>query len=136
MKTEVMKKIYVPLIMTMTILISLCKAQYPGIQNMMSSQMYENERNYYRNVSVLQLDSNEQYKSIRDGFVLQGGQLKLSRNGILYTLDRPVTLKNGSIIMTDGLIQMTNGSTPLLKENDFIDMDGNIRPLQRLTNYH
>jgi hypothetical protein len=33
--------------------------------------------------------------------------------------------------MTNGLIQMTNGSTPLLREEDFIDLNGNIRPLQK-----
>ena len=131
-----MKKIFVSLIITAAIFISLCQAQYPGLQNILSSNMIENGQNFYRNVSVSQLDSNEQYKYIRDGFVLQDGQLKLVRNGNLYRQDSPVTLKNGTIIMTDGLIKMTNGSTPLLKENDFVDMDGNIRPLKRLTNYY
>jgi len=120
--------------MTATILISLCQAQYPGLQNMLSRNMNENGQNFYRNVSIFQLDSNEQYKYIRDGFVLQDGQLKLVRNGNLYRLYSPVTLKNGTIIMADGHIKMTNGSMPLLKENDFVDMDGNIRPLQKLTN--
>jgi tmRNA-binding protein len=73
---------------------------------------------------------------MKDGFVLQGGQLKLVRNGNLYIQDSPVTLKNGTIIMTDGLIKLTNGSTPLLRENDFIDLDGNIRPLKNLTIYY
>ena len=131
-----MKRLYIPLIMTAAALISICRAQYPGLQNMLSRNMNENGQNFYRNVSIFQLDSNEQYKYIRDGFVLQGGQLRLVRNGNLYRQDSPVTLKNGTIIMTDGLIKMTNGSTPLLKENDFIDMDGNIRPLQKLTNYY
>ncbi len=31
--------------------------------------------------------------------------------------------------MPDGIIQMTNGNTPLLREEDFIDLDGNIRLL-------
>lgn len=119
-----------------TLLISLCRAQYPGLQNMMSRNIIENGQNFYRNVSIFQLDSNEQYKYLRDGFVLQDGQLKLARNGNLYRQDSPVTLKNGTIIMTDGLIKMTNGSSPLLKENDFIDMDGNIRPLQKVTGFY
>jgi hypothetical protein len=136
MKTEVMKKICVSLIMTAAVLISFCQVQYPGLQNMLSRHLNENGQTFYRNVSISQLDSNEQYKYIRDGFVLQEGQLKLVRNGNLYRQDSPVTLKNGTIIMTDGLIKMTNGSTPLLKENDFVDMDGNIRPLQKLTNYY
>ena len=131
-----MKKVCVLLIVTVTAFISLCRAQYPGLQNMLSRNMNENGQNFYRNISIFQLDSNEQYKYIRDGFVLQHGQLKLVRNGNLYRQDSPVTLKNGTIIMTDGRIRMTNGSTPLLKENDFVDLDGNIKPLQKLTNYY
>lgn len=50
----------------------------------------------------------------------------------LYLLNNPVSLKNGAILLTDGIINMTNGSTPSLKEDDYIDMDGNIRPLPKL----
>ncbi len=131
-----MKKIYVTLIMTMAVFFSLCQAPYSGSQNVSGINMIDHGQNFYRNVSIFQLDSNGQYKYIRDGFVLQDGQLKLVRNGNLYKQDSPVTLKNGAVIMTDGLIKMTNGSTPLLKENDFVDMDGNIRPLQKLQNYY
>lgn len=131
-----MKKVCVSLIMTATIFISLCYAQYPALQIIPGGNMNETGQNIYRNVSIFQLDSNEQYKYIRDGFVLQGGQLKFVRNGNLYRQDSPVTLKNGTIILTNGLIQMTNGSTPLLKENDFVDMDGNIKPLKKLTDFY
>lgn len=131
-----MKKTFIPMIILATLLISLCQAQYPDLQNILGRNTNENGQNFYRNISIFQLDSNEKYKNVREGFVLQGGQLKLVINGNLYLQDCPVTLKNGSIIMTDGLINMTNGSTPLLRKNDFIDMNGNIRPLQKLTNYH
>ncbi len=33
--------------------------------------------------------------------------------------------------MPDGIIQMTNGNTPILKEEDFIDLDGNIKLLNQ-----
>jgi hypothetical protein len=135
-----MKKVWI-MLTGLILSVSLCKAQFSGAQTIINQtiinkNILDNGQNYYRNMSDSQLDSNEQYKSLRDGFVLQGGQLKLARNGNLYTQDRPVTLKNGAIIMTDGLIKMTNGSTPLLKENDFIDMDGNIRPLQKQANFY
>lgn len=131
-----MKKTFIPMTILATLLISLCQAQYPDLQNILSRNTNENGQNFYRNISIFQLDSNEKYKNVREGFVLQGGQLKLVISGNLYRQDSPVTLKNGTIIMTDGLISMTNGSTPLLRKNDFIDMNGNIRPLQNLTNYH
>ena len=131
-----MKKIFIPTMIMALLLISLCRAQNPDLQNIFSRNMNEYRLNFYRNVSVFQLDSNEKYKNVRDGFVIQDGQLKHVVNGNLYRQDSPVTLKNGTIIMTDGLINMTNGSTPLLRKNDFIDLDGNLRPLQKQTNYY
>jgi|GEM_PF-6496854 len=131
-----MKKIFIPTMITVLLLISLCRAQNPGLQNILSRNMNEYGQNFYRNVSVFQLDSNEKYKNVRDGFVIQDGQLKHVVNGNLYRQESPVILKNGTIVMTDGLINMTNGSTPLLRKNDFIDLDGNIRPLQKQTNYY
>ncbi len=131
---KVMKKLFVLMVTSLVISVSFGQMQYPNTQGTFIRNIYENENSKYLYVFAHQLDSNEQYKYIRDGYVKQGGQLKLVRNGNLYPQDSPVILKNGSILMTDGLIKMTNGSTPLLRERDFIDMDGNIRPLQRQLN--
>ncbi len=82
-----MKKIFVSLIITAAIFISLL---LPGTiilvyKIFLSSNMIENGQNFYRNVSLfLNWIPNEQYKYIRDGIVLQDGQLKLVRNGNLY----------------------------------------------------
>jgi hypothetical protein len=91
--------------------------------------MNENKKAFSTQYISYPLDSNEEYRLVKDGLVMQGGQVKLVRRGNLYPLLNPLTLKNGSIVMPDGIIQMTNGNTPILKEDDFIDFDGNIRLL-------
>ena len=126
-----MKKICVSLILTAAVFTSFCQVQNPGFQNMLSRDMNENGQNFYRNVSIFQLDSNEQYKSIRDGFIL-GRAVKTRQKRKLYEPDR--SLKNEHC-HTDvfGRIKMTNGSTPLLKENDFVDLDGNVKTVTKMT---
>jgi len=91
--------------------------------------MNENKKAFSTQYISYSLDSNEEYRLVKDGLVMQGGQVKLVRRGNLYPLLNPITLKNGSIVMPDGIIQMTNGNTPILKEEDFIDLDGNIKLL-------
>jgi len=96
--------------------------------------MYSNAPRGFNDLFMTQLDSNAEYRNVKEGIVMQGGQLKIVRIGKLSLLTSPVTLKNGTIVMTNGIINMTNGSTPTLNEEDFIDMNGNIRPLQRQIN--
>ena len=131
-KCLIMKNIY--LIMVATLMVSgvYCQVSYPNFQDSLIKKMHENitTGDYY--FDMTRLDSNIEYRNVKDDIVMQGGQLKIVRSGRLYLLNNPVTLKNGTIVLTDGIINMTNGSTPSLKEDDYIDMDGNIRPLQKL----
>jgi hypothetical protein len=111
-----------------------CQAHYTNFQYAPANMNNENINPSYSDSAAHRLDSNTEYRNVKDGVVMQGGQLKLVRNGFLYPIASPVTLKNGSIVMTDGIIRMTNGSTPSLNDADFVDMDGNIRPLRQITN--
>jgi hypothetical protein len=125
-----MKKLFIIPLMMLIVSCVFSQVQYPNFQDTLIKTMNENYKRSISNQYVsYSLDSNEEYKSLREGFVMQGGQVKLVRRGNLYPLMSPVTLKNGSIVMPDGIIQMTNGNTPILKEEDFIDMDGNIKLL-------
>ncbi len=126
-----MKKIFVFVVAIMWHSHVFCQVRYPNFQDTLVNVMNENRffsNNQYASYS---LDSNMEYKYIKDGLVMQGGQIKIVRRGNLYPMESPITLKNGSIVMPDGIIKMTNGNTPILKEEDFIDMDGNILPLNR-----
>ncbi len=108
-----------------------CQVSYPNFHDSLVKKMHENITTENYDMENTKLDSNIEYRNVKDGIVMQGGQLKIVRSGRLYLLNNPVTLKNGTIVLTDGIINMTNGSTPSLKEDDYIDMDGNIRPLQK-----
>jgi hypothetical protein len=129
-----MKKFFVVLITNLMVLGAFCQVHYPNFQDTVIKFTRDNRNPNYGNYAVQQLDSNVEYRNVKDGIVMQGGQLKMVRDGNLYRLDGPVSLKNGAIVMTDGIIRMTNGSTPSLNEEDFIDMDGNIRSLKRQMN--
>lgn len=108
-----------------------CQVNYPNFHDSLAKKMQENMTTGNYDMDITKLDSNIEYRNVKDGIVMQGSQLKIVRSGRLFLLNNPVTLKNGTIVMTDGIINMTNGSTPSLKEDDYIDMDGNIRPLQK-----
>jgi hypothetical protein len=125
-----MKKIIVCVISNLIAIIALPQVKYPNTEDAQLKATNENWFANYPDSTARQLDSNEVYSHIRAGFIMLGGQLKSVRNGDVYPQNSPVTLKNGAIVLTDGIIQMANGSTPLLKNEDYIDMDGNIRPLQ------
>jgi hypothetical protein len=107
------------------------QVSYPNFHDSLVKMMHENMITGNYDFEMTRLDSNTEYRNVKDGIVMQAGQLKIVRSGRLYLLNSPVTLKNGTIVLTDGIINMTNGSTPSLKEDDYIDMDGNIRPLQK-----
>jgi hypothetical protein len=126
-----MKKLFAILMASLMATGAFCQVRYPNFQDTLIKSIHEHAVPGSSVFAIPQLDSNTGYQMVKDGIIMLGGQTKLVRNGDLYRLDSPVTLKNGSIIMTDGIIRMTNGSTPTLNENDFIDMNGNIRSLQK-----
>ncbi len=124
-----MKTLFAILLMTLIVSCAFSQVRYPNFQDTLVKNMNENKKAFSTQYISYPLDSNEEYRFVKDGLVMQGGQVKLIRRGNLYPLLNPITLKNGSIVMPDGIIQMTNGNTPILKEDDFIDLDGNIRLL-------
>jgi hypothetical protein len=54
--------------------------------------------------------------------------LVMRKNGTMWVwsiLNRPIKCKNGTYAMPDGTIKMTNGKYVGMKDNEFIDLDGN-----------
>lgn len=54
--------------------------------------------------------------------------LVMKKNGEMWVwsvLSRPLLLKNGTYATADGTIRQTNGSFTKIKDNEFVDMDGN-----------
>jgi hypothetical protein len=125
-----MKTIAILLVTTLVSLGASC--QVTGVSNPDSllNDLRESVNPVYGASMAQPLDSNEAYKHIREGLVMQGGQLKIVRNGSLFVMHGPFPLKNGAMVYTNGIIKMPDGSTPLLAEKDYLDFDGQIKPLQ------
>jgi hypothetical protein len=107
-----------------------CQTPNTSRSDSLFSDLQQSVNPTYGRVIGQTLDSNDLYKHIKEGLVMQGGQLKIIRNGSLFVMHGPFPLKNGAMIYTNGIIKMPDGATPLLEEKDYIDFDGHIRPLQ------
>jgi hypothetical protein len=125
-----MKKIYILLTVNMIALATYCQSPSADHTDSTFNELQQSVNPNYGKYNGQPLDSNNQYKQIKEGLVMQGGQLKIVRNGSLFVMHGPFPLKNGAMIYTNGIINMPDGSTPVLDEKDFIDFDGRIRPLQ------
>ncbi len=82
------------------------------------------------NYSIQQIDSNAEYKHLKEGLVMQGGHLKVIRNGYAFKMRGSFPFKNGAVAFPDGIIKMPDGSSPVLDEKNYMDFDGHIKPLQ------
>jgi hypothetical protein len=125
-----MKKIQMILLANLITLGVYCQVNNTVVPDSLFNDLRESVNPVYGGPTGQGLDSNEVYKHIKDGLVMQGGQLKVIRNGSLFVMHGSFPLKNGAIAYTNGIIRMPDGSTPLLDEKDYIDFDGQIKPLQ------
>ncbi len=82
------------------------------------------------NYPILQIDSNTEYKHLKEGLVMQGGHVKVIRNGYAFKMRGSFPFKNGAVLFPDGMIKMPDGSSPALDEKNYMDFDGHIKPLQ------
>jgi len=77
-------------------------------------------------------ESNKHYKQYSnqlnhpDGYMFQNGRVVMVKNGKITMLDKDVTLSNGMVIMSNGNYMQKGGMQTALRENQHIDMAGNI----------
>jgi len=64
--------------------------------------------------------------SMKDGYVLKNGKVLMIKNGQASSLIETVSLTNGSRLMSDGKIYKRDGSYIMMKEDDFVDLSGNL----------
>ncbi len=64
-------------------------------------------------------------KKMEKEFVMMQNGLALHvKDGNTTTLSSPLKLNNGGLVMPDGTIQMSDGTTKKLKEGEYVDIDG------------
>jgi hypothetical protein len=63
----------------------------------------------------------------KDCVMMKDSMLMVVRNGETRMMsDKSLKLTNGTIILISGLLKMADGSTRVIQEGQYIDMDGNI----------
>lgn len=61
----------------------------------------------------------------RGGYItLQGGQVMLVKDGKATKLEKDKTLTDGTVVMTNGSVKKTDGTSIQMKEGDRIYLDG------------
>jgi len=62
----------------------------------------------------------------QDGYTMQNGRMIGYRNGQMTTLEKSITLSNGTTITADGYFTSRAGTKTRLKEGDQLDMTGTL----------
>ncbi|MFT3910825.1 MAG: hypothetical protein QM737_15515 [Ferruginibacter sp.] len=62
-----------------------------------------------------------------DGLLMKDGKMMQMKDGQAIAIEKDITLKNGTIVMTDGTIKTKGGKTIILKNGDWIMTDGTIK---------
>lgn len=61
-----------------------------------------------------------------DHIMMQNGKMIMIKNGKTIPLDKDMTLKNGTITMSNGKYKMKDGTILTFNEGDIIDMNGKV----------
>lgn len=67
---------------------------------------------------------NSQNMQKRDGVMMKEGKMYVIKEGQSLLMTREVTLSNGAKVMPEGYIVNKNGSRIMIKDGDFVDMEG------------
>ena len=61
-----------------------------------------------------------------DCVMMKAGKLMVMKGGIVTSLDKDLTLTNGTVIKVDGTVKSADGATIKLKEGEAIGLDGKL----------
>lgn len=59
-----------------------------------------------------------------DGIMMKNGKVMVMENGQSTVLTQDKTLSNGTVISANGNVKMSDGTTKMLKDGDWVGMDG------------
>ena len=64
--------------------------------------------------------------------MMKEGKMMLMKDGKTMNMDKPITLKNGTMVMKDGTVKMKDGKTMMMKEGETMDMDGKMMKMKTM----
>jgi ribosomal protein L14 len=80
------------------------------------------------NLSAQQVEKMKSHKhsTTKDCVMMDNGKMMMMKHGQTMDFTKEMTLKNGTLVMTDGTIKRKNGTSVQLKDGDCIMMDGKV----------
>ena len=64
--------------------------------------------------------------------MMKEGKMMVMKDGKTMNMDKPITLKNGTMVMNDGTVKMKDGKTMMMKEGESMDMDGKMMKMKTM----
>ncbi|WP_296622174.1 DUF6799 domain-containing protein [Marivirga sp.] len=86
---------------------------------------FQSEKKYYSDI---------ENPNHPDGFMLQNGDLMMVKKGEFTRVENDTTLSNGTVIMSDGYYMKKDESKMMFKEDEHMDMSGEITTIDK-SNY-
>ena len=75
--------------------------------------------------------SDSWFNVLEDGYILKNRKMMTVKNEIFTTMDKDVTLSNGTVVKSSGSYTEIGGTKILFKEGDFIDLQGVYFPMKQ-----
>ncbi|WP_316753032.1 DUF6799 domain-containing protein [Pedobacter gandavensis] len=66
----------------------------------------------------------------KDHIMMKDGKMWVMKNGVHKEMKQPMTLENGTMVMTDGTVKMKDGTTMMMKNGNSINMMGKMMPMK------
>ncbi|WP_162996872.1 DUF6799 domain-containing protein [Mucilaginibacter kameinonensis] len=66
------------------------------------------------------------HMKMKDGVMMKDGKMMVMKEGKTMMMDKDMTMSNGTMVMTDGMVKMKDGKSMMLKNGQCVNMDGTI----------
>lgn len=64
--------------------------------------------------------------TLKDGVMMKDGKVLLTQQGLTNPISQETSLVNGTKIQPDGTVTMTNGTSVMMKEGDYMSLTGRL----------
>lgn len=103
-----------------------------------TNDMNSNKSQDMKNKSTLDNDYNQNSDVYNhsDGYMIHNGRIMMIKNGKMTSVDKDVTLPNGTTITKDGTYLIKGGTKTKFKDGEHMDMSGKMIPMDKSNNYN
>lgn len=68
--------------------------------------------------------------AMKDCVMMEDGKMMVMKDGKTMAMDKDMTMKNGTMVMSDGSVKMKDGKTMMMKDGDCMYMDGKMSKMK------